>query len=231
VINKNITEQQVRATVLQAYQGGWTAVKLYFMLGLPTETEADVRGIAAMAQAVVDEFYRNPQRPKGKGVQVSVSVANFVPKPFTPFQWEPMASREEILEKQQLLRHSVTTRKVNVHTHSCETSLLEGVFARGDRRLADVLELAWQRGARFDGWDDQFQPSLWAECFQYLGVDPRFYTTRPRSQGEIFPWEHIACGVSRAFLWRERCRAYESQTTPHCRQLCSACGLGCRQPG
>jgi len=224
VINKNITEEQVLATVRQAFGGGWTSVKLYFMLGLPTETPEDVAAIAQLAQAVVDEFYRNPEKPKDKGVQVSVSAATFVPKSFTPFQWEPMISREETREKQAILKASVTSRKIGVSTHDCEISLLEGVFARGDRRLADVLEEAWRRGARFDGWEDQFQPKLWAGCFANLGVDPQFYTTRQRGKEEVFPWDHIDCGVSKAFLWRERERAHAGQTTPHCREQCAGCG-------
>jgi len=228
-INKNITEEQVLSTVRQAFGGGWTSVKLYFMLGLPTETPEDVRGIAALAQAVTDEYYRHPDKPKGKAVKVSVSAATFVPKPFTPFQWEAMAVREEILAKQALLKNSVTSRKISVSTHDCEISLLEGVFARGDRRLADVLEEAWRRGARFDGWDDQFKPQLWAACFAELQIDPLFYTARSRGKTEVLPWDHIDCGVSKAFLWRERERAYAEQTTPHCREKCSGCGHQCAQ--
>ena len=228
-INKNITEEQVLSTVRQAFGGGWTSVKLYFMLGLPTETPEDVKGIAALAQAVTDEYYRHPDKPKGKAVKVSVSAAIFVPKPFTPFQWEPMVVREEIREKQALLKNSVTSHKISVSTHDCETSLLEGVFARGDRRLAEVLEEAWRRGARFDGWDDQFKPQLWAECFAILQIDPLFYTARSRKKTEVLPWDHIDCGVTKAFLWRERERAYEGQTTPHCREQCSGCGHKCAQ--
>ena len=228
VINKNITREQVLSTARQAFGGGWTSVKLYFMLGLPTETPEDVRGIAGLAQAVADEFYRNPDRQKGKGVSVSVSAATFVPKPFTPFQWEPMVTREEIHEKQTLLKSAVTSRKIAVRTHDCEISLLEGVFARGDRRLADVLEEAWRRGARFDGWDDQFRPDIWADSFRGMDIDPAFYTARRRGKEEILPWDHIDCGVSKAFLWRERERAYAGVTTPNCREQCAGCGHGCK---
>ncbi|MCL2300599.1 MAG: TIGR03960 family B12-binding radical SAM protein [Firmicutes bacterium] len=227
VINKNITEEQILATARNAFSGGWTSVKLYFMIGLPTETDEDVLGIAALAQKVVDEFYRNPDRPKGKGVQVSVSAASFVPKPFTPFQWEAMDSREEIRRKQALLRSAVRSKKIKLTCHDCETSLLEGVFARGGRRLADVIELAWRRGARFDGWDDQFQPSLWAECFAARGIDPSEYL-RARTNDEMLPWEHLDYGVTKAFLWRERERAYAARTTPNCREGCAGCGVsGC----
>ena len=226
VINKNITEEQMLATARQAFSGGWTSVKLYFMIGLPTETDEDILGIAELAQKVVDEYYRNPDKPKGKGVQVSVSVASFVPKPFTPFQWEAMDSREEIARKQALLRGAIRSKKIKLTCHGCETSLLEGVFARGDGRLADVLELAWRRGARFDGWDDQFRPALWKECFEALGIEPGDYL-RARISDEMLPWEHLDYGVTKAFLWRERERAYAARTTPNCREKCAGCGAGC----
>jgi len=227
VINKNITEEQILSTAKQAFSGGWTSVKLYFMIGLPTETDEDILGIAGLAQKVVDEFYRNPDKPKGKGVQVSVSVASFVPKPFTPFQWEAMDSREEIARKQALLRSSIRSGKIKLTCHGCETSLLEGVFARGDRRLAEVLELAWRRGARFDGWDDQFRPQLWKECFEACGIAPANYL-RTREKDEALPWEHLDYGVTNSFLWRERERAYAAQTTPNCREGCAGCGItGC----
>jgi radical SAM superfamily enzyme YgiQ (UPF0313 family) len=226
VINKNITEEQMLSTARQAFSGGWTSVKLYFMIGLPTETDEDILGIAALAQKVVDEFYRSPDRPMGKGGQVSVSVASFVPKPFTPFQGEAMDSREEIARKQALLRSVINSKKIKLTCHGCETSLLEGVFARGDRRLAEVLELAWRRGARFDGWDDQFRPALWKECFEALGVDPGDYL-RAREKGEALPWDRLDYGVAKPFLWRERERAYAAQTTPNCREKCAGCGAGC----
>ncbi|MCL1952881.1 MAG: TIGR03960 family B12-binding radical SAM protein, partial [Oscillospiraceae bacterium] len=226
VINKNITEEQILSTARQAFSGGWTSVKLYFMLGLPTETDEDILGIADLAQKVVDEFYRNPDRPKGKGVQVSVSVASFVPKPFTPFQWEAMDPREELTRKQALLRAAIRSGKIKLTCHDSETSLLEGIFARGDRRLADVLELAWRRGARFDSWDDQFKPALWKECFEEIGIDPWDYL-RAREKDEVLPWEHLDYGVTKAFLWRERERAYAAQTTPNCREGCAGCGINC----
>ncbi len=224
VINKNITEEQILATARQAFSGGWTAVKLYFMLGLPTETDEDIIGIADLAQKVVDVYYSNPDRPKGKGVQVSVSVATFVPKPFTPFQWEAMDSREEIARKQDLLRASIRSHKIRLHCHGCETSLLEGVFARGDRQLANALELAWRRGARFDSWDDQFNPGLWQECFAVCGIEPSKYL-RAREKDEALPWEHLDYGITRQFLWRERERAYAAKTTPNCREACAGCGI------
>jgi radical SAM family uncharacterized protein len=227
VINKNITEEQILSTARQAFSGGWTSVKLYFMLGLPTETDEDVLGVADLAQKVVDEYYKNPDKPKGKGVQVSVSAASFVPKPFTPFQWEAMDTREELTRKQALLRAAIRSKKIKLTCHGSETSLLEGVFARGGRRLADVLELAWRRGARFDSWDDQFRPALWAECFAACGIDPADYL-RARENDEALPWEHLDYGVTKAFLWRERERAYAARTTPNCREGCAGCGAGCK---
>lgn len=223
-INKNVTEDEVLVTCRKAFSGGWTSVKLYFMLGLPTETMDDVAGIAELAQKVVDEFYANPNKPKGKGVTVSISVASFVPKPFTPFQWEPQDTRETLVEKQNHLKSSVHTRKVNVSCHENHTSYLEGVFARGDRRLGKVLECAWRKGCRFDGWDDQFRYDLWMEAFEECGVDPHFYANRRRSFDEVLPWDHMDYGIRKEFLIKENKLAHQSITTPNCREKCNACG-------
>lgn len=223
-INKNVTEDEVLVTCRKAFSGGWTSVKLYFMLGLPTETMDDVAGIAELAQKVVDEFYANPNKPKGKGVTVSISVASFVPKPFTPFQWEPQDTREMLVEKQNHLKSSVRTRKVNVSCHENHTSYLEGVFARGDRRLGKVIECAWRKGCRFDGWDDQFRYDLWMEAFEECGVDPHFYANRRRSFDEVLPWDHMDYGIRKEFLIQENKLAHQSVTTPNCRQKCNACG-------
>ena len=223
-INKNVTEDEVLRTSRKAFEGGWTAVKLYFMLGLPTETFDDVAGIADLAQKVVDEFYKNPNKPKGKGVQVSISVASFVPKPFTPFQWEPQDTREMLLEKQAHLLSCVKTRKVNVSYHKVDISFLEGVFARGDRRLSKVIYYAWQHGCKFDGWDDSFLFDTWLEAFEQCGVDPLFYTSRKREFEEILPWDHLDYGIRKEFLISENKKAHESETTPHCRIKCAGCG-------
>ena len=223
-INKNVTEDEVLRTSRKAFEGGWTAVKLYFMLGLPTETFDDVVGIAELAQKVVDEFYKNPNKPKGKGVQVSISVASFVPKPFTPFQWEPQDTREMLLEKQAHLLSCVKTRKVNVSYHKVDISFLEGVFARGDRRLSKVIYYAWQHGCKFDGWDDSFLFDTWLEAFEQCGVDPLFYTSRKREFEEILPWDHLDYGIRKEFLISENKKAHESETTPHCRIKCAGCG-------
>jgi len=223
-INKNITEDDVITTVDKAFSGGWTSVKLYFMIGLPTETPEDVEGIAKLSQRVVDEFYRNPDRPKGKGVQVSISASSFVPKPFTPFQWEPQATMDELAEKQKHLNESVTTKKIRISTHLTPTSFMEGVLARGDRRLSKVIELAWKKGCKFDSWDDQFKFDKWMEAFDELGIDPTFYANRKREYDEILPWDHLDYGVSKQFLINENKKAHCAETTPHCRIKCAGCG-------
>ncbi|MBO5420898.1 MAG: TIGR03960 family B12-binding radical SAM protein [Clostridia bacterium] len=223
-INKNVTEADVMSTVDKAFAGGWTAVKLYFMIGLPTETLDDVAGIAQLGQKVVDEFYRLPDRPKGKGVQVSISASSFVPKPFTPFQWEPQDTQEMLAEKQEHLMASVTTKKIKISTHTTQTSFMEGVLARGDRRLAKVIELAWKKGCKFDSWDDQFRYDKWMEAFEEAGLDPKFYANRRRDFDEILPWDHLDYGISKKFLINENKKAHESITTPHCRIQCAGCG-------
>lgn len=223
-INKNVTEEEVLRTSAQAFRGGWTAVKLYFMMGLPTETLDDIAGIAELAQKVVNEFYKNPDKPKGKGVTVSVSVASFVPKPFTPFQWEPQDTMELLVEKQKHLLENVHTHKIQVSWHQSQTSFLEGVFARGDRKLCDVIESAWRKGCKFDGWDEFFLFDKWTEAFKECGVDPSFYSNRRRDFNEILPWDHLDYGIRKEFLIAENKKAHESVTTPNCRQKCSACG-------
>lgn len=223
-INKNVTEDEVMQTVTKAFSGGWSGVKLYFMLGLPTETLEDVEGIAQLGQKVVNAFYQNPDKPKGKGVTVNISASSFVPKPFTPFQWEPQDTMEMLEEKQQHLRQSVTTKKINISTHLTPTSFLEGVFARGDRRLSKVMEVAWKKGCRFDGWDDQFSFEKWTEAFEECGIDPSFYANRKRSFEEILPWDHLDYGVSKKFLIKENEKAHRNETTQHCREKCSGCG-------
>lgn len=223
-INKNVTEEEVLKTSAQAFRGGWTSVKLYFMMGLPTETLEDIAGIADLAQKVVNEFYRNPDKPKGKGVTVSISVASFVPKPFTPFQWEPQDTMEQLVEKQKHLMENVHTRKIQVSWHQSRTSFLEGVFARGDRKLCNVIESAWRKGCKFDGWDEYFLFDKWMEAFEENDIDPAFYSNRRRDFSEILPWDHLDYGIRKAFLEEENKKAHESVTTPHCRQKCAACG-------
>lgn len=224
VINKNVTEEEILTTSRKAFSGGWTAVKLYFMLGLPTETLDDVEGIARLAQTVVDEFYKNPDKPKGKGVNVSVSASSFVPKPFTPFQWEPQDTEASLIEKQEHLRGCITTKKVNLSCHYTPVSFIEAIFARGDRRLCDVIETAWRSGCKFDSWDDHFDYDKWMAAFDKCGIDPHFYANRTRSYDEVFPWDHMDAGIRKEFLIEENKRAHLGITTPSCREKCAGCG-------
>lgn len=224
VINKNVTEEELMNTCSVAFRGGWTAVKLYFMIGLPTETYDDVLGIGTLAQKVVDEYYRCETRQKGKQVNVTISTSSFIPKPFTPFQWEPQDSVEEIHKKQMMLKDHITTRKITYNYHEADVSYMEGVFARGDRRLCAVLEEAVERGIHFDGWDECFDFNKWIEVMRDCGIDPDFYVRRRRSFDELLPWDHIDYGVTKKFLLRECELAYKNTTTPNCREKCSACG-------
>ena len=223
-INKNVTEEEVLRTALKAFDGGWTSVKLYFMMALPKETLDDIKGIADLAQAVVDTFYRNPNKEKGKGVQVSVSCASFVPKPFTPFQWEPQDTAEMLIEKQKHLLASTTSRKISISYHQSDTSVLEGVLARGDRRLGEVIYKAWQKGCKFDSWDEYFDFSKWREAFNECGLTTEFYANRHREYDEILPWDHMDYGIRKQFLIEENKKAHQSETTPQCRIKCAACG-------
>ena len=230
-INKNVSEEEILDTCRKAFAGGWTAVKLYFMLGLPTETAEDVAGIAALGQKIVNLYYANPDKPKGKGVTVTVSASCFVPKPFTPFQWEPQDTMEELRDKQKLLVSSVTTKKISLSWHDAETSFLEAVFARGDRRLGRVLEEAFRRGCSRDSWSEHFNLQTWLAVFRDLGLDPAFYANRRRDYEEVLPWDHLDYGVTKAFLQRESEKARQSAVTPNCRQACSACGAACWKEG
>lgn len=231
VINKNVTEEELMKTVTTAFSGGWSSVKLYFMIGLPTETLDDVAGIADLGQKVVDAFYANPNKKKGKGVSVTLSASGFVPKAFTPFQWEPQDTIEMLHEKQRHLVSSVTTRKITCNYHDADTSFMEAVFARGDRRLGPVLLEAHRLGCKFDGWNDYFSLARWRQAFENCGVSPEFYANRRRSFDEILPWDHLDYGVSKEFFRRECEKAYAAATTPNCREKCSACGAACFQGG
>jgi radical SAM family uncharacterized protein len=225
VINKNVTEEEIMSTCRIAFQGGYSAVKLYFMMGLPTETDEDIVGIAELAQRIVDLFYSIEDRPKGKGVQVSVSCATFVPKPFTPFQFEPQDTREMIEHKQKLLLDSVKTKKVKVAYHDPNVSQLEVILAKGDRRLCKAIYTAWQKGCKFDSWEEHYRFDKWLEAFAECGIDPAFYANRRFGYDEILPWDHLDYLVSKEFLIRENKTAHESRTTPNCRQRCSGCGV------
>ena len=224
VINKNISEEEILETCRKAFVGGWTAVKLYFMIGLPTETDDDVIGINQLSQKVVNEFYNNPDKPKGKGVNVSAGVSSFVPKPCTPFQWEPQDTREELKRKQQLLLETCTSKKITFRFHNTDLTFLEGVFARGDRKLCDVIETAYRNGCTFDSWDDKFKFDTWMNAFETCGVSTEFYANRRRSYDEILPWDHINSGIKKSFLISENEKAKKAETTGHCRQQCAGCG-------
>lgn len=224
VINKNVTEEELMSTCSTAFNGGWTTVKLYFMIGLPTETLDDVAGIAQLGQKVVNAYYNAENRQKGKSVKVTLSTASFVPKPFTPFQWFPQDTMDKLKEKQMHLKDSITTKKINYNYHDSSTSFVEAVFARGDRRLCKALLKAHEKGMIFDGWGDFFSLDKWLEVFDECGIDPAFYANRQREFDELLPWDHIDYGVKKSFLIEECKRAYKNETTPNCREKCSNCG-------
>lgn len=231
VINKNITEEEIMHTCRTAFAGGYTSVKLYFMLGLPTETDEDLKGIAELGQKIVDEFYNMPNKPKGKGVSVSISVSTFVPKPFTPFEFEPQITKAEMERKQKYLLSCLTTRKISLNWHDSSTSFLEGAFARGDRRMGKVIETAYKKGCRFDGWSECFDLEKWLEAFAECGIDPEFYAGRTRSYDEINPWDHLDYAVTKKFLIEQNKLAHKAITTPNCREKCAGCGAACYGEG
>ena len=224
VINKNVTWEQIERGCRIAFSEGYTSVKLYFMMGLPTETLDDIKGIADTAQQVVDLFYKIPNRPKGKGVQVTISVACFVPKPDTPFQFCAQDRREALREKQKYLLSCVHSRKIKVNYHDSTTSVLEGVFAKGDRRMGRVIETAFENGAFFDTWEEYFDYDRWLDAFKTCGIDPDFYNYRAIGLDEVTPWDHLDVGVTKAHLVREYKKALEARTTQPCNRQCSACG-------
>lgn len=224
VINKNITEAEILDTCNKAFSGGWTAVKLYFMIGLPTETDDDVVGINVISQKVVDEFYNNPNRPKGKAVAVSDGVSSFVPKPFTPFQWEAQDTREELKRKQNLLKSTCTSKKITFRFHNTDMTYLEAVLARGDRKVGAVIEDAWRNGCTFDSWDDKFKIQIWLESFERTGISPEFYANRKRDYSEVLPWDVINAGIRKEFLIAESEKARRAETTCNCREKCAGCG-------
>lgn len=224
VINKNVLENELIETCSTAFNGGWTKVKLYFMIGLPTETYEDIEGIANLGQNVVDTYYRCENKTKGKSVTVTISTSSFVPKPFTPFQWFGQNTRDVLMDKQKHLKDSIKTKKINYNYHDADTSYLEAVFARGDRRLCKVLELACEKGFHFDGWGDCFSLENWLELFKECNIDPDFYATRQRNFDEILPWDFLDYGVTKDYLIKECTKAYDDKTTPHCRLKCNNCG-------
>ena len=222
-INKNVTEHEILETCATAFSGGWNSVKLYFMLGLPTETDEDVAAIAELVNKIVYCWRQNATNKKRR-LSINLATAFFVPKPFTPFQWEKQTSPEEYLRRVHLLQSCLTARGVDYRYHESDLSRLEAVLARGDRRLSKVLLRAHELGCKLDSWDEYFRYDLWMQAFSDCGVDPEFYTTRGFAEDEILPWQTIDIGVSRDFFLRERALAYQSVTTPDCRTKCAGCG-------
>lgn len=224
VINKGVTEEDLINSVTTAFQGGWNGVKLYFMLGLPTETYEDIEGIASLGNKVVSAYMSVPKEKRGKGLNVTVSTSSFVPKPFTPFQWEEQDTIQMLREKQRFLNDKFRSKFISYNWHDPELSFLESIFARGDRRTGKVLVKAWEKGCKFDSWGEHFKFEAWLKAFEECGIDPHFYSNRKRAYEEVFPWEHIDVGVSKNFLVKENKKAYSGELTSNCRVNCSGCG-------
>lgn len=225
VINKNINEEDIINSTNMLFRGGWTNVKLYFMIGLPTETMDDVCGIADLAQKVLEVYFAIPKEERAKQINITVSTSSFVPKPFTAFQWAKQDTRDMLIEKQNTLKSAIKSKRIRYNWHDNKTSYLEGVFARGDRRLSEAIIKAVENGCKFDGWGEHFKFDVWMQTFDELGIDPNFYTARERSYEEVLPWDHIDIGVTKNFLMRENEKAKQSVTTPNCRQKCAGCGV------
>lgn len=228
VINKGISEEDIIGGAMQAFRGGWNKVKLYFMLGLPTENEDDIKGIPLLCEKLAEKYYEIPKDERNGKVQITASSSFFVPKPFTPFQWASMLRREEYLERAYLvkdtLKEQLNKKSIKYQYHDAEVTILEGVLARGDRKISKVVEEAYRLGALYDSWSDRFNNDIWLQAFENTGIDYEFYTLRKRELDEILPWDFIDIGVSKAFLKREWEAACDSRVSPNCRQACLACG-------
>ena len=222
-INKNVTEEDLLHTCRLAFEGGWNTIKLYFMLGLPTETDEDILGIAELANQVL-HTWRLYAKNKNRGVRITVSTSCFVPKPHSPFQWEQQVTMEEYIRKVHLLRDNIKAKNVVYNWHDPQTSYIEATLSRGDRRMGSVIENVWRAGGRLEAWSDYFSFDRWMKAFDDAGVDPTFYAHRLRDKDEIMPWDNVDVGVRRAHLWHEREQAYKSELSPDCRKQCSACG-------
>lgn len=237
VINKGLSEEVILQGSTLAFQGGWNRVKLYFMLGLPTETEADIRGIAELCNKIAAAYFETvPKEERKNGsVQIVASTSFFIPKPFTPFQWSPMDTREQFIEKAHLtkkaVREQINQKRIKYNWHEADVSVIEGLLARGDRKLSRVIETVYRKGCIFDAWSEHFHYEIWLETMQEYGLDIAFYTTRERSFEELFPWDFIDCGVTKAFLLREWKQALEERESPNCRAKCLGCGAARYQVG
>ena len=231
VINKGLTEEVILHGAHEAFEGGWNKVKLYFMLGLPTETEEDMKGIAHLAEKIAMEYYDTVPKEKRHGkVQITVSTSFFVPKPFTPFQWAPMCTKDAYLDKAKVvkseIRAQLNQKSIRYNWHEADVTVLEGFLARGDRKTADVIETAYRKGALYDAWSETFSWDIWEQSFAETGVDPDFYTLRQRDLDELLPWDFIDAGITKEFLQREWKHATQEEVTPNCRMKCSGCGAG-----
>ncbi|WP_315116922.1 TIGR03960 family B12-binding radical SAM protein [uncultured Clostridium sp.] len=224
VINKGVTEENLLNATRSAFESGWSTIKLYFMIGLPYETIEDAIGIATTSEKVVDEYYKIPKDKRKKGLKVTSSASIFVPKPFTPFQWEPQLKEEEVMERVYAIKDNIKSRAISFNYHASKVSFMEAVFARGDRRVCDVLIEAWKNGAKFDGWSEYFDYNNWMNAFENCKVDPSFYAYRKRNYEEILPWDFIDIGVNKKYLMKENERAKSGVITPDCREGCTGCG-------
>jgi radical SAM family uncharacterized protein len=236
VINKGLTEEVILNGARLAFEGGWNKVKLYFMLGLPTETDEDARDIANLSNEIAKLYYETVPKEKRNGkVQITASTSFFIPKPFTPFQWAPMCTKEQFLDKAHTVKTAVleqlNKKSIKYNWHEADVSVLEGIFARGDRKIADVIYMAYQKGCIYDAWGEYYRHDVWMECFEACGLSVDFYTTRERSLDEIFPWDFISCGVTKEFLKREWQRALNEEVTPNCKMACQGCGAARFQTG
>lgn len=231
VINKGVTEEDLLNSVKLAFTGGWNGVKLYFMIGLPTETSIDIEGIANLGMKVVDAYMGMPREKRRKKLNITVASSAFVPKPFTPFQWEAQDTIEVIRDKQSYLKSLIKSKYIKYNWSEPELSFLEAVFARGDRKVGQVLIKAWEKGCRFDGWGEYFKFDKWMEAFSECGIDPHFYANRKREYDEVFPWEHIDTGITKRFLISENQKAYRGEVTPNCRVKCGGCGVSSFERG
>lgn len=231
VINKGVDEEDLINSVGAAFETGYNNVKLYFMIGLPTETMEDIQGIADLTFKVVDRYYQVPKEKRGKGLNVTASASSFVPKPFTPFQWEPQDSIDTLIEKQKYLQKAIKKKQITFNWHEPYLSYMEAVFARGDRRLCNVLIRAWELGCKFDGWDQYFKFDVWMQAFKETGVDPDFYSVRRRELTEVLPWDHIDVGVTKKYLRSEYKKSLKAELTRDCRAACTGCGINLLQEG